>query len=76
MTDVIEIKLPGKPPTTVFPHALISIVFQESSEGSARKDALIIGIQGWAKPYLYEADDAFDAYKKLLGLFRMTRLEM
>jgi len=76
MTKAIEIKLPGKNPTTVFVHALRSIVFQKNEEGTSDEDLVIIGIDGWAKPYAYRGSDALVVYTKLVSMFEVVQLDV
>ena len=76
MTKAIEIKLPGKNPTTIFLQAIRSIVFQKSKEGTAYDDAVIIGIQGWDKPFIYESKDALKVYEKLVSMFDVVQLDV
>lgn len=75
MTKAIEIKLPGKNPTTIFVHALRSIVFQKN-EDKAGEDLVIIGIDGWDKPYAYRGSNALAVYTKLVSMFDVVQLEV
>ena len=75
-TKAIEIKLPGKNPTTVFVHAIQSIAFQKKNDESAYEDMMLIGINGWAKPFVYEGKDAFSVYTKLVSMFDVVQLDI
>jgi hypothetical protein len=75
-TKAIEIKLPGKNPTTVFVHALRTIVFQKTDDKAVFDDMVVIGIEGWAKPYVYEGNDALSVYTKLVAMFDVAKLDI
>lgn len=69
----IEITLPNKNPTILFPNSITSIVFQPKKGNY--NDIVIIGVNGWSKPLSYEGEKAKEIYKQLKDHFLPTSLK-
>jgi hypothetical protein len=71
----IELLLPNNNPTIIALDSIRSVALQPKS-GDGAEDSIIIVIDGWTKPFVYESQHAKNLYARIQGLFEITAIKL